>query len=344
MSSNNSKQNTVSTQEKKTVNTVPTKARRLTRRNAKGGTSFWHRLWSQRELMLMLLPGVIYYIVFHYLPMYGLKLAFIDYNIVQQYSSPLAGPDGLDHFRRLFITNQDKFLDMLWNTLFLGVITFGTTFPLTILFSLVLNEIRQAKMKKFYQTVSYLPTFLSSVIICSIFVELFSIKYGLVNEIIEFFGGKKIEFMWYIEGYYLVYVLSGIWASLGNGAIIYLSALSGVDQEMYEAAQIDGCSRMKRIWHITLPSIMPTVVTMFLLNIGSLIKIGADKALLLQTDAVKVDANIFSTFVYYNGINTNGMPQVSYTAAVGMFESVMCGVLLITFNYIAKKRSGTSIW
>lgn len=317
---------------------------RLAKRNAKGGTSFWHRLWSQRQLMLMLLPGIVYYIVFHYLPMYGLKLAFINYNHIQQYNSPWAGPDGLDNFRRLFITRQDQFLDMLGNTLFLGLITFGTTFPLTILFSLVLNEIRQAKAKKFYQTVSYLPTFLSSVIICSIFVELFSVKNGIVNEILEKLGNERINFMLYTWGYYLVYVLSGVWASIGNGAIIYLSALSGVDQEMYEAAQIDGCSRLKRIWYITLPAIMPTVVTMFLLNIGSLIKVGADKALLLQTDVVARDTNIFATFVYYNGINCVGLPQVSYTAAVGMFESVVCGILLITFNYIARKRNGTSIW
>ena len=323
---------------------APAQGRRLEKRNAKGGTSFWHRLWSQRQLMLMLLPGLVYYIVFHYLPMYGLKLAFINYNHIQQYNSPWAGADGLDNFRRLFITRQDQFLGLLKNTLFLGVITFGTTFPLTIFFSLVLNEIRQTKMKKFYQTVSYLPTFLSSVIICSIFVELFSVKHGLVNKVLEFFGEEKINFMWYTWGYYLVYVLSGIWASLGNGAIIYLSALAGVDQEMYEAAQIDGCSRLKRIWHITLPSIMPTVVTMFLLNIGSLIKVGADKALLLQTPIVAEEADIFATFVYYNGINTVGLPQVSYTAAVGMFESVMCGILLITFNYIARKRNGTSIW
>lgn len=341
MSEKQSTQNAVPTRERKTAKSESAQGRRLHGRKGKGGTSFWHRLWSQRELMLMLLPGLVYYIVFHYFPMYGLKLAFIDYMPMFGYDSPWVG---LDHFERLFITNQEKFLDLLKNTIFLGVITFGTTFPLTILFSLILNEIRQAKFKKFYQTVSYLPTFLSSVIICSIFVELFSMKYGLVNEILVFFGQKKINFMLYTEGYYLVYVLSGIWASLGNGAIIYLSALAGVDQEMYEAAQIDGCSRLKRIWHITLPSIMPTVVTMFLLNIGSLVKVGADKALLLQTDAVKVDANIFSTFVYYNGINTSGLPQVSYTAAVGMFESVMCGVLLITFNYIAKKRSGTSIW
>lgn len=318
---------------------APAQGKRLAQRNAKGGTSFFHRLWSQRELWLMLLPGILYYAIFHYGPMYGLRLAFMRY-------SPILGYDkspwvGFDNFTRLFVKNQDLFLSMLKNTLFTGLITFGTTFPLTILFSLILNEIRQPKMKKAYQTISYLPTFLSMVIICSIFIELFSVKNGIVNKVLEMMGKEKINFMLEPWGYYLVYVLSGLWAAIGNGAIIYLSALSGVDQEMYEAAEIDGCSRLKRIWHITLPSIAPTVITMFLLNIGSLIRIGADKSLLLRTDAIISDVYMFSTYVYDNGIMKG---QVSYTAAVGFFESVVCGIMLLTFNYIARKRTGTSIW
>lgn len=318
---------------------APEQGKRLVKRNAKGGTSFWHRLWSQRELWIMLLPGILYYAIFHYGPMYGLRLAFMNYNPVQMYDSPWVG---FANFERLFVKNQEVFLRMLSNTLLIGVLSFGTTFPLTILFSLILNEIRQPKMKKTYQTISYLPTFLSLVIICSIFKELFSMKNGIVNEIIEWLGHDRINFMLEPWGYYLVYVLSGIWASIGNGAIIYLAALSGVDQEMYEAAQIDGCSRLKRIWHITLPAIAPTVITMFLLNIGSLVRVGADKALLLRTDAIISDTYIFSTYVYDYGIGERS--QISYTAAIGMFESVVCAILLLTFNYIAKKRSGTSIW
>lgn len=318
---------------------APKQGERLAKRNAKGGTSLWHRLWAQRELWLMLLPGVLYYIIFHYLPMYGLRLAFLKYSPVYGYdASPWVG---LANFERLFVKNQELFLNMLGNTLLIGALSFGTTFPLTILFSLVLNEIRQAKLKKAYQTISYLPTFLSMVIICSIFIELFSVKYGLVNRVIQWMGYEAINFMLEPWGYYLVYMLSGVWAAIGNGAIIYLSALSGVDQEMYEAAQIDGCSRLKRIWHITLPSILPTVVTMFLLNIGSLIRVGADKSLLLRTDAIINDVYIFSTYVYDNGIAKG---QISYTAAVGFFEAVVCGVLLLTFNYVARKRTGTSIW
>lgn len=317
----------------------PAQGKRLAKRNAKGGTSFFHRLWAQRELWIMLLPGILYFAIFHYGPMYGLRLAFMKY-------SPILGYDkspwvGFDNFERLFIKNQELFLTMLKNTLLHGLLSFGTTFPLTILFSLILNEIRQPKMKKAYQTISYLPTFLSMVIICSIFIEMFSVKNGMINKVLEAMGHKKINFMMEPWGYYLVYVISGVWAAIGNGAIIYLSALSGVDQEMYEAAEIDGCSRLKRIWHITLPSIAPTVITMFLLNVGSLIKVGADKSLLLRTDAIISDVYMFATYVYDNGI-TKG--QISYTAAVGFFESVVCGVMLLTFNYISRKRTGTSIW
>lgn len=336
MSKIQSKQKMVSEME---VKTAGRNTARMHKRNSKGGTSLVHRWWSQRELWLMLLPGLLYYAIFHYGPMYGLRLAFMNYDPIDQYDSIWVG---FENFKRLFVDNQEYFLNMLKNTLLIGALTFGTTFPLTILFSLILNEIRQPKMKKAYQTISYLPTFLSMVIICSIFKEMFSVKNGFVNEILEAFGYDRINFMLEPWGYYLVYILSGVWASIGNGAIIYLSALSGVDQEMYEAAEIDGCSRLKRIWHITLPAILPTVVTMFLLNIGSLIRVGADKALLLRTDAIINETYIFSTYVYDYGIGERS--QVSYTAAVGMFESIACGILLITFNYIAKKRSGTSIW
>lgn len=305
----------------------------------KGGTGFWARLWAQRELMIMLLPGVLYYIIFHYLPIYGLKLAFIDY-------SPFLGYDGspwvgFAHFERLFGRNIDLFWRLLGNTLTLSVLNFGVTFPTTIIFALILNEVRQQKMKKAYQTVSYLPTFLSGVIVASIFIELFSVKSGPINKIIQMCGGEPINFLHHVEWYYVVYLLSGLWAGLGSGAIIYLSALAGVDQEMYEAADIDGCSRLKRIWHITLPAIGPTVMTMFLLNIGNMIRIAADKTMLLRTDMIINDTHIFSTYVYDMGIAGG---DISYTAAIGMFESVVSAILMFTFNYISKKRSGTSIW
>lgn len=315
------------------------KGKRLIHRDSKGGTSFWTRLWAQRELLIMLIPGILYYAIFRYGPMYGLRLAFMEY-------SPYLGYDrspwvGFDQFKRLFIDNGETFWKMLGNTLTISILTFCTTFPASIIFALILNEVRLPRVKKAYQTISYLPTFLSSVIICSIFIEMFSVRNGLVNKVIEALGYKAVNFMLQPWGYYLVYILSELWASIGNGAIIYLSALAGVDQEMYEAAEIDGCSRLKRIWHITLPAISPTIITMFLLNIGSLVRVGADKSLLLRTDSVINDVYIFATYVYDFGVHGG---QISYTAAVGMFESVVCALLLLFSNYVARKRSGTSIW
>lgn len=314
-------------------------AERLPKRTSNGGTSFWARLWAQRELMLMLIPGVVFFLIFKYGPIYGLRLAFLDYSPFLGYE----GSDfvGLDNFKRLFVDNIDEFWRLLGNTLTHTLLSFGTSFPLAIVFALILNEVRMPGVKKAYQTISYLPTFLSGVIIASIFIELFSVKDGIINKVIEALGFEAIPFMNKSWGYYLVYVLSGLWASIGNSAIIYLSALSGVDQEMYEAAEIDGCSRLKRIWYITVPAIMPTIVTMFLINIGHLIRIGADKTLLLRNDLTANEIGMLSTYVYDMNFT---WAETSYAATVGFFESVVSAVLLLTFNYIAKKRTGNSIW
>lgn len=313
--------------------------KRLLARNANGGTSFWARLWAQRELWIMLIPGILTYLIFRYAPMYGMRIAFMKYSPFLGYErSPWVG---FANFERLFVRNADIFWRMLGNTLTISLLTFCTSFPLTITFALILNEVRMPRIKKAYQTISYLPTFLSAVIVASIFIELFSVKNGLVNKVIQLLGYEPINFQLTVWGYYLIYVISGLWKGLGSGAIIYLSALAGVDQEMYEAAEIDGCSRLKRIWYITLPSIAPTVTTMFLLNFGSLIRVGADKSLLLRTSAIVNDVYIFATYTYDQGIKSG---QISYAAAVGFFESVVCAILLLSSNYIAKKRSGTSIW
>ena len=319
--------------------TKPVKGQQLPKRNAKGVAGFFHKLWAQRDLLLMLLPGILFYAIFKYGPMYGLRIAFIKY-------SPFLGYDGspwvgFANFERLFVENADLFWTMLKNTLLHSLLCFGTAFPMSILFALILNEVRMPRVKKTYQTISYLPTFLSGVIVASVFLELFSIKNGIINKLIVEFGGTAVPFTSTVSGYYLIYVLSGLWSATGNSAIIYLSALAGVDQEMYEAAEIDGCSRLKKIWHITLPAIAPTVITMLLLEIGNLIRVGADKSLLLRTETIISDVYMFATYVYDKGIRGG---QYSYTAAIGMFQSIVAAVLLFVSNYIAKKRSGTSIW
>lgn len=307
--------------------------RRLT---APGKKNFLQKLWSQKVLFLMLLPGLVYYIIFRYGPMYGLVTAF-------QYYSPFLGMEespwaGMVHFERLF-SNKD-FWQMFGNTLRIGALELLIVFPSPIIFALILNEIRQERIKKVYQTISYLPHFLSVVIVCSIFINLFSFD-GLVSKIAVLFGGAAKNFLMESEYYDLIYQLSTVWATFGSSSIVYLAALSGVDQQLYEAADLDGCSRIKKIWKITIPSIMPTIVIMFLLQVGNIIRIAPDKTLLLYQPSTYNVADIIASYVYRVGIETR---NYSYASAVGLFESVLAAVILFVTNWFAKKKTGTSLW
>lgn len=315
----------------KTENT----GRRLTKPGKK--KSIWAKIWSQKVLFLMLLPGLLFYIIFRYGPMYGLVIAF------QRYSSFLGVMNspwvGFEHFEYLF--NNKSFWQMFFNTLRTGVLQLLVVFPAPIIFALLLNEVRQTKLKKLYQTVSYLPHFLSIVIVCSIFINLFSFD-GLVSKVVTFFGGEAKNFLMDPKFYDLIYHSSSIWAGFGSGAIVYLAALAGVDQQLYEAASIDGCSRLKMIWKITLPSIAPTIVVMFLLQVGNVIRISPDKTLLLYQPLTYDVADIFGSYVYRVGIQSP--TGTSYGAAVGLFESVLAALILFTTNGIARKKTGTSLW
>ncbi|MBE6916979.1 MAG: sugar ABC transporter permease [Ruminococcaceae bacterium] len=318
-------------------NAKANKGTRLPNRNKKGGTSFWARVWAQRELLLMVLPGVLFWIIFRYGPIWGLKVAFQKYSPFLGDASPWVG---FQHFKRFF--GQKDFWDLVENTVMLGVLSFVVTFPCTIIFSLILNEVRQPKMKKAYQTISYLPTFFSIVIICSLFRQMLSPTTGVVNVILGWFGVKPIDFMLKSEYYYMIYIGSGLWAGLGSGAIIYLSALAGVDTQLYEAAEIDGCSRFKRIIHITLPSILPTIVIMFLLAIGGIVSVGVDKSLLLMEPSTYDVSDVISTYIYRVGVvqGTN----MSYSAAIGFVQSVISCILVVTFNKISSVVTETSLW
>ena len=268
--------------------------------------------------------------------MYGLTTAFQNYSpFLGMQDSPWVG---LTHFERLF-KNRD-FWQMFFNTLRVGALQLLLVFPSPIIFALILNEIRQARIKKVYQTISYLPHFLSVVIVCSIFINLFSFD-GLISQIVVALGGEAKNFLMESEYYDLIYQLSTIWASIGSSSIVYLAALSGVDQQLYEAAQLDGCSRLKMIWKITLPSILPTIVIMFLLQVGNIIRIAPDKTLLLYQPSTYDVADIIGTYVYRVGIQTR---NYSYASAVGLFESVLAAIILFTTNIVAKKKTGTSLW
>lgn len=299
--------------------------------------SLARRCWRDRQLLLLLLPGLLFYIIFRYGPMYGLVIAFKKY-------SPFLGVEkspwvGLKYFEQFF-SSQD-FGMLFKNTLMLGALSMIVGFPAPIIFALLLNEVRQPRTKKVFQTVSYLPHFLSVVIVCSIFTEFFSPSSGLVNRIIVALGGKPIYFLASPGWYRFVYIVSDLWAGLGSGAIIYLAALSAVDQQLYEAAAIDGCTRFKMIWYIALPSIVPTIVTMFLLRCGQIMNIAADKTLLLYSPLTYEVADIFSTYVYRMGLlNKN----YSFASAVGMFTSLLSGGVLLIANTVSKRSTGNSLW
>lgn len=315
------------------------KGTRLPNRNKKGGTSFWTRVWAQRELLLMVLPGILFWIIFRYGPIWGLKVAFQKYSPFLGDNSPWVG---FEHFKRFF--GQKDFWDLVENTLTISILSFVITFPANIIFALILNEVRQPRVKKVYQTISYLPTFFSIVIICSLFRQMLSPTTGFVNTILVNLGiiDKPIYFILESRWYHALYIGSGLWAGLGSGAIIYLSALSGVDTQLYEAAEIDGCSRFKRIIHITLPSIIPTIVTMFLLSIGGLVSVGLDKSLLLMEPTTYEVSDVIQTYIYRVGLvqGTN----VSYSSAIGFVQSVISCLLVITFNKIANVVTDTSLW
>ena len=269
--------------------------------------------------------------------MYGIVIAFKKYSpFLGVAKSPWVG---LTNFRQFF--QSPEFLRLFKNTFILGFWSMFFGFPAPILFALILNEVRASAVKKLYQTISYLPHFLSLVVICSIFRELFSVSSGLINRVITAMGGQTIHFLVRPEWYRFIYILSGVWAGLGSGAIVYLAALAGVDQQLYEAARIDGCTRVKMIWYMTLPSILPTIVTMFLLNCGNIMRIGPDKALLLYNSMTYEVADIFSTYVYRIGLEKKNF---SLATAVGLFESVIAVVILLVANTASRRITGESLW
>lgn len=299
--------------------------------------TFLKRLRRDHQLLILLLPGLLFYLVFRYGPMYGIVIAFKKYSpFLGVAKSPWVG---MQYFRQFF--SSAEFANLFRNTLVLGFWSMLFGFPAPILFALVLNEVRSSAAKKIYQTVSYLPHFLSLVVVCSIFRELFSISSGLINRILTSLGVPAINFLIRPEWYRFIYIVSGIWSSLGSGAIVYLAALAGVDPQLYEAARIDGCTRVKMILNITLPSILPTVVTMFLLNCGNIMRIPADKTLLLYNPMTYEVADIFSTYTYRIGLVKKNF---SFATAVGLFESVIAALVLLAANTASRKVTGESLW
>lgn len=296
-----------------------------------------HGLKRDRWLFFMLLFPVVHVFIFSYIPMYGVLIVFKDYNV---FSGFFASPwIGFTNFDQVF---QDPyFWKVFWNTVRLGAVTFMFGFPAPIVLALLLNEIRSGKFKKTVQSLTYLPHFVSIIVICGIIVGMLSPSTGLINLIIESVTGKTIYFMtepgWFIP----VFVISHIWVATGFGAIIYLAALSGIDPMLYESAVMDGASRLQKAIYITVPGIMPTVVILLILGMPALISVNFEKVLLLYTPLTYEVADVIPTYIYRKGLLGG---QFSYGATVGLFLSVISLLIIAFTNYISKKFSEYSLW
>ncbi len=288
-------------------------------------------------LYLMLLLPVCYYILFHYVPIYGITIAFKDYNPFMGISkSPWVG---LEVFQEIF--RMKEFPRAVRNTLVLNMMNLVLGFPVPVLIAIMLNEVRQNKLKRIYQTMVYLPHFISWVIIGGLAYQLFSESYGSVNAIIQKLGMEPIPFLTSKPHWIGTYFFTNVWQSAGWGAIVYLAAITGIDPQLYEAAVMDGCGRMRMIWSITLPSIKGTMVIMFILTVGKIMNIGLDQPLMMSNVLVEEVSDVISTFVYRVGLQSG---KFSIGTAVGLFQSVVSLVMLLTANFITNRLGGEGIW
>lgn len=279
-----------------------------------------------------------YYIIFCYLPMGGIVIAFKDFRAARGiFGSKWADP-WYKYFDQFF--NGYYFWRLLRNTLLINLQDLIFGFPAPIILALLLNELRNQKFKRVVQTVSYLPHFISQVVVCGIILDFFSSS-GVVNQVIQMLGGQKILFMQDASWFQPIFVGSGIWQGIGYGSIIYLSALGGVDASLYDAATIDGCSRFGRVLHVTIPGILPTIVIMLILRVGSMLNVGFEKIILLYNETTYETADVISSFVYRYGMQKG---NYSYATAVGLFNSLFNFILLVAVNAFSRKVSEISLW
>lgn len=287
-------------------------------------------------LYLMAVPAIVYLIIYCYAPMAGLYIAFTDYKI----TGGIFEGDwvGLDWFIRFF--QGPYFVRLMRNTLLLSLETLIWGFPIPIIFALVLNEIRSKPFKRVAQTITYLPHFISIVVICGLVIDFTSLD-GLFNTIIQACGGEPIAFLTKPEWFRTVYVSSEVWQTFGWNSIIFLAALTGIDMQQFEAARLDGASRVQQMFYISLPGILPTIVTVLLMRVGHLMSIGFEKVFNLYSPATYETADIISTYVYRQGILS---ANYSSAAAIGLFNSVINLILVVMMNRISRKLTETSLW
>jgi len=303
--------------------------------------TFWYRLKKDVKQnwirYLMALPVVIYFIIFAYRPMYGILMAFQDYRI----KLGILGSEwvGLKHFQK-FISNY-SFKNLIFNTLTLSVYGLVAGFPIPIVFALLLNYLKSSKLKKVVQMVSYAPHFISTVVICGMISIFTAPDTGIFNVILKLLGGESVNFMASQPLFKHIYTWSGVWQGMGWSAIIYVSALAGVDYEMHEAAIIDGASKIQRMIHIDIPSIKSTIMMLLILSFGGLMSVGFEKVYLLKNPLNGPAASIISTYVYEVGLIR---ADYSYSTAIGLFNTVINLILVVSANFISKKVAGESLF
>ena len=303
--------------------------------------SFFQRLWENMKknwiLYAMILPVAIYYIIFAYAPMYGIQLAFKDYQVKEGImGSPWVG---LEHFIRFF--KSYNFGQLLKNTIGIRVDSLLVGFPIPIIFALMLNYLRNKFLKKTVQMVSYAPYFISTVVMCGMIAIFMNPDTGILNVIRNFFGMESVDFLAKPEWFKDIYVWTGVWQGMGWSSIIYISALSGVDYQLHEAAIMDGATKIQRMIHVDLPSIRPTIIMLLILQIGSLMNVGFEKVFLLQNTLNKSAASVISTYTYEVGLINS---DYGYSTAVGLFNSLINVILIVGANQICKKLADESLF
>jgi len=294
--------------------------------------SLRQRVYEYRWIYFLGIPGIVLLFFMNYLPMRNLLMAFQDYN---PHLGLLKSPwVGLEHFQTLF--QDPKFYNMLKNTLIISGLSL-LTFPAPIILALIMNEVRNAAFKKFVQTAVYLPHFLSWAIVASLTFFLLSTEQGLVNKIAEMMGNEPTAYMFSSGWIYVIILVQSVWKGIGWGSIVYLAAISGIDQTLYEAAKMDGASRFQCIWKITLPSIMPTIMVMLILKMGTIISVDFEQVFLMNNAMVKQQLEVFEVYIFNNSI-ASGSTQYSYSTAIGIFKSVINTGLVILTNWIANRK------
>lgn len=296
----------------------------------------WQNIRQYKVAYLMTLPVLAFYIIFCYKPMYGVLIAFMDYKP----ALGMAGSKwvGMKHFISFF---KGAFVKrLIGNTLAISFQNLLWGFPMPIVLALLLNEMRCNALKKGVQVITYIPHFISTVVVCGL-IQQFCASDGLINNIVELFGGARSALLARQELFVPIYVISGIWKQIGWNSIIYIAAISGIDPQLYEAATIDGAGKLRQAWHITLTGILPTITVLFILRMGSIMNIGHEKILLLQNSLNMQTSDVISTYVYRRGLEEGSF---SFSTAVGLFNSVINTALVVFTNAVSKRLSETSLW